>query len=93
MPKQKKGNWELAARLRRAYRHLLARRGHDSVQIRHVRAHTGETGNEVADVLAKEGAQMAHDREIAHNVAYIDNVERRPPARDEPQHRKTARRK
>ena len=36
---------------------------------------------------------MAHDRETARNKAYIDDIERSPPARDEPQHRKTARRK
>ena len=88
-----KGNWQLAGRLRWEYKRLLARRGHANVQIRHVRSHTGESGNEVADVLAKEGAQSTRDEETARNGAYIDGIERRPPAQDEPQHRKTARRK
>ena len=68
-------------------------RGHANVQIRHVRSHTGENGNEVADILAKEGAQATYDDETARNRTYIESVERRPPAHDEPQHRKTTRRK
>ena len=93
LPKHGKGNWQLAARLRTAYKRLLARRGHTNVQIRHVRSHTGETGNETADVLAKEGAQSTRATETARSKNYIDEVERRPTAQDQPQHRKTARRK
>ena len=64
-----------------------------NVQIRHVRSHTGESGNEVADVLAKEGAQSASGIETARNWAYMDDIERRPHAHDAPQHRKATRRK
>ena len=46
-----------------------------------------------ADVLAKEGAQSTRATETARNKNYIEEVERRPTAQDQPQHRKTARRK
>ena len=52
-------NGELARRLRRAAFDLISRRGAPSVRFEHVRAHTGEPGNESADALAKAAVQDA----------------------------------
>ena len=58
LPAQGKGNWELAARLRDALRRLQVTKGHYNVSIVHVRSHTGDVGNEIADILAKEGTEL-----------------------------------
>ena len=91
LPAPGKGNWELAARLRNALRRLQLAKGHDNVNIVHVRSHTGHVGNEVADILAKEGTEL--NEEMARNWVYLDEVERRMFAHAQPQHRKAARRK
>ena len=44
-------NGELARRLRRAALDLVSMRGAPSVRFEHVRAHTGEPGNESADAF------------------------------------------
>ena len=48
-------------------------------------------GNEVADVLAKEGAMFTEAREVARNHKYIRKQVGRGPA--EPQHRSVPRRR
>ena len=44
------------------------------MSIVHVRAHAGEVGNEVADVLAKEGAEFDSAYEVARNHKYMDAI-------------------
>ena len=61
-----KGNWQLAIWLRQ-YQELVKANGRDNVSIVHVRAHKGEMGNEVADVLAKEGAKFT-DRGLRERI-------------------------
>ena len=53
-------NQELIRRLQCAYASLCATRGHSTVSLRHVRAHSRIAGNEVADRLAK----MAGDGDL-----------------------------
>ena len=55
-------NGELARRLRQAAHTLVSRWGAPSVRFEHVRAHTGEPGNEAADALAK--AARVQDTEM-----------------------------
>ena len=51
---------ELGARGKTARRprRLQVAKGHDNVSIVHVRSHTGDVGNEIADILAKEGTEL-----------------------------------
>ena len=51
-------NRDMAQRLRSAYRQLTASRPEGHVSIVHVRAHTGDHGNERADRLAKLGTDL-----------------------------------
>ena len=63
------------------------------MSIVHVRAHTGETGNEVADVLAKEGAEFHGAYEVARSHKYMDAIAGALPHGGEPQHRSVPRRR
>jgi ribonuclease HI len=57
----KKGkNGAIIRRLRKIWKTVQKNRGVDTVRIRHVRAHIGKPGNEMADQLAEKGKHAEH---------------------------------
>ena len=92
-PRVGKGNWQLATWLRRLYRQLVKDNGRSNVSMVHVRAHAGEMGNEVADILAKEGAKFTDAEVAARNYKYMNAIAARQPEEAEPQHRSVPRRR
>ena len=86
LPHKGKGsnNRDLAKRLRSAYRHLIASRPVGHVSIIHVRAHTGDDGNERADRLAKLGADLEHGDTEEDGPAPNSETEAPPTATDAP---------
>ena len=83
--------WRYAARAKESS--LSTANGRDNVSIVHVRAHAGEMGNEVADVLAKEGAEFDGAYEVARNHKYMDAISAALLQGGEPQHRSVPRRR
>ena len=68
----KRANARLANRLASAYARLCKARPSGGVVINHVRSHKGELGNEIADRMAKRGAESGAGHQ--HDGAYARHV-------------------